>query len=137
MQQIHEIPDKLVVYWDDKAHAIIDVWHNYYVRIDEFQHAVMEKGLNHASTHGGIAWIVDSSEAEGKFGQNILNYIGEDVFPGFVNIGIKYFITIKPKHSPVAAFNVTSYSMKVHVSGLQLIELDSRDAAIDWLLNHQ
>jgi len=137
MELIYEIPGKLTVYWDENVLTIVDVWNNYYIRIDEFQQAVMVKGLDHAKANGGLAWVVDSSDAEGKFSENILNYIGEDVFPTFVKNGIKYFITIKPVHSPVAAFNVTSYSMKTAAAGLKLIEMPDLDSALAWLKEHQ
>lgn len=137
MTLIHEIPGKLHVYWNEDCRAIIDVWKNYYTRFDEFHHAVLVKGMDHSKLNGGIAWIVDSSEAEGKFADQILDYIGTDVFPTFVANGVKYFITIKPKNSPVAAFNVTSYSMKTAEAGLILVEVDSLDHAIAWLKQHR
>ena len=137
MEPIYEIPGKLAIYWDDDVHAIVNTWKNYYIRIDEFQQAIMQAGLDHAKANGGIAWVVDSSDAEDKFSENILNYIGEDVFPTFVKIGIKYFITIKPDHSPIAAFNVTSYSMKTAPAGLKLIEMPDLESALKWLKDHQ
>ena len=132
MTLIHEIPGKLHVHWNEDCRAIIDVWQNYYTRFDEFHHAVLEKGLDHSKLNGGVAWIVDSSEAEGKFSDQILDYIGDEVFPAFVANGVKYFITIKPKNSPVAAFNVTSYSMKTADAGLKLVEMENLDQAIEW-----
>ncbi len=133
MTLIHEIPGKLQVHWDEDSRSIIDIWQNYYTRLDEFHHAVLVKGLDHSKLNGGIAWIVDSSEAEGKFADQILDYIGTTVFPNFVANGVKYFITIKPRNSPVAAFNVTSYSMKTADAGLILVEMDSLDQALEWL----
>ncbi|MEA3287576.1 MAG: hypothetical protein U9Q77_09415 [Candidatus Marinimicrobia bacterium] len=133
MTLIHEIPGKLRVLWNQDCHAIIDIWENYYIRIEEFHEAVLVKGLEYSKSHGGIAWIVDSSEAEGKFGKNILNYIETTTFPEFVKHGVKFFITIKPKHSSVAAFNVTSYSLKTQAAGLKLVEMESLEQAIDWL----
>ncbi len=133
MTLIHELPGKLRVHWNKDCRAVIDVWENYYVRLDEFHDAVLVKGLEHSKLHGGIAWIVDSSGAEGTFGKNILDYIGTDVFPEFVKQGVKYFITIKPKHSSVAAFNVISYSLKTEAAGLKLVEVESLDQALNWL----
>ena len=133
MTLIHEIPGKVRVTWNKDCQAVIDTWENYYVRIDEFHDAILVKGLDHSKLHGGRAWIVDSSKAEGKFAKNLLDYIGTDVFPALVKHGIKYFITIKPKHSPVAAFNVTAYSTKTHAAGLKLVEMENLDQALDWL----
>ena len=133
MNLIHEIQGKLKVYWHQDCQAVVDVWENYYVRVDEFHEAVLVKGMQHSIANGGKAWIVDSSGAEGKFAKHIIDYIGTDVFPEFVRNGIKYFITIRPKASPVASFNVTSYSMKTADTGLKLVEMESLDQALEWL----
>jgi len=107
------------------------------VRVDEFREAVLVKGLDYSKANNGVAWIVDSSQAEGKFAKHIIDYIGTDVFPKFVENGIKYFITIKPSNSPVAAFNVTSFSMKTAETGLILVEMESLDQALAWLKQQQ
>lgn len=134
--KIHSIPDKLEVTWREDAKAIIDHWISYSVSIDEFKEAVLVKGLNHAKAHGGIAWIVDSSEAHGSFTQEIQAFIGSDIFPAFARNGVKYFITISSKVSSMTNLTVKSYSAKVGPNGLQLLEVNSVNDAVLWLKEH-
>jgi len=95
------------------------------------------KGLNYAKTHKGIAWIVDSSEAKGSFPPEIQEFIGSDVFPAFAKNGIKYFITITSKESALTRMTISTYSAKTGPHGLQLLEVNSVDDAIEWLKNNK
>lgn len=134
--QIHSVPGKLDVTWDNSVKAIIDTWTTYAITLDEFKEAVLVKGVNHAKANGGIAWIVDSSQAKGSFSQEIQMFIGTDIFPTFAKIGIKYFITINSQVSAVTKMTVRSYSAKTGPNGLQLVELNSVQDAIMWLKEH-
>ena len=130
--EIHKIENKLIVTWRDDIKAIVDKWEDYSVSIDVFRNAVLEIGLTHAKANGGVAWIVDSSDASGVFKKEIQDFIGSDVFPAFANNGIKYFITILPKNA-ITKLNVRNYSRKAGPNGLELIEAASFDAAVDFL----
>jgi hypothetical protein len=120
------------VAWDSDAKAIIDTWYNYAVTQDEFANAVLQKGVAHARKNGGVAYIVDSSQATGIFSQEIQHFIETDIFPAFVKAGIKYFITILSK-SAITNMGITRYSVKAGPLGLQLVNVDSLESATDWL----
>lgn len=130
---IHSIPGKMDTFWLSDVHAILDTWTTYVVSLADFKEAVLIKGLTHAKNNRGRAWIVDSSTARGAFGNEIQDFIGTDIFPSFAKAGIKYFITILPKESAVTKMTVKSYSAKVGPSGIQLVEVNSVDDAIEWL----
>ena len=131
--QVHTIPKKLTVTWQEDIKAIIDTWQSYFVTIFEFEQAVLVKGLNHAKANGGIAWIVDSSNAIGAMPKFIIDFIDERVFPEFVKNGIKYFITISTGATKIAKKTISQYSERTHHNGLILVELDSLEEAIKWL----
>ena len=133
MTIIQEIPGKMVTTWNSEVKAVIDTWTTYSISLEEMTEAVLVKGVNYAQIRGGIAWIVDSSKAEGVFAPAIQEFIGSTIFPKFVEIGIKYFITIKPEVSGITSLTVRSYSAKAGPCGLQLIDLRSVDDAVLWL----
>jgi len=133
---VYNVPGKLDVSWHQDVKAIIDSWISYSVTLDEFKEAVLVKGLNHAKLHGGVAWIVDSSKANGVFSQEIQDFIGSDIFPSFSKNGIKYFITITSEVSALTKMTVKNYSAKTGPNGLQLVELASVDDAVAWLKTH-
>lgn len=133
--KIYEIPGKLTVEWDSEAKAIIDTWTTYFVSLEEFREAVLISGVNHAKANGGQAWIVDSHNARGGFSDDILNFIGSDVFPKFAEIGIKYFMTINAEDA-VARLTVSQYSTQVGPHGMKLLKGSSVEGAIEWLKTH-
>jgi hypothetical protein len=130
---VHKIDGILTVTWNEEAKAIIDTWDSYYISLEQFRDAVLIKGVDHASKNGGIAWIVDSSNAKGAFANEIQEFIGTDVFPKFAEIGIKYFITITSKQSAMTRITISTYSAKTGPNGLQLVEVNTVDDAIKWL----
>jgi hypothetical protein len=130
---IHKIEGILTVTWSEEAKAVIDTWDSYYISLEQFRDAVLIKGVNHAKENGGIAWIVDSTNASGAFSQEIQDYIGTDIFPTFAKIGIKYFVTINSKKSAMTRINVSTYEAKTGPNNLQLISADSTEDAIKWL----
>ncbi len=67
MEHIFSIPDKLDVHWIKEVRAIVDTWTTYFITLDEFREAVLEKGLKHAKANNGQAYIVDSSKAVPDF----------------------------------------------------------------------
>jgi hypothetical protein len=134
---IHGIPGKLEVAWRGDVKAIVDTWSDYNVTLDEFKEAVLVKGLNYAKANGGIAYIVDSSKAEGVFSQEIQAFIGSDVFPAFNRSGIKYFITINSQLSALTQGTVKFYSAKAGPNGLKLVEVKSFNDAIKWLRDNK
>ncbi|MBU1221135.1 hypothetical protein KKF34_01530 [Myxococcota bacterium] len=131
--KVFEIPGKLSVEWETDVKAIVDTWTNYTVTLEQFKDAVLGKGVSYASGKGVKAWIVDSSQANGAFSQEIQQFIGSTVFPKFAEIGVKYFITITSSVSAVTKMTVKSYSAKTGPNGLKLVEANSRADAIAWL----
>ncbi len=131
--QVFSIPEKLEVTWRSDVKAMIDTWSSYFVTLDEFKDAVLVKGLNHAKANGAVAWVVDSSTAQGSFSPEIQAFIGSDVFPAFAANGIKYFITITSQVSAITKMSVSSYSAKAGPNGLQLLEVASAEDAVAWL----
>jgi hypothetical protein len=130
---IHQIKKKLVVTWLEDVKAIVDTWESYFVTQFEFEQAVLVKGLSHAKENGGIAWIVDSSNAIGAMPRFMIDLIDKKVFPEFAKNGIKYFITISAGATKVAQKTVAKYSEKTHHNGLKLVEVESLEDAINWL----
>lgn len=134
---IHEIPGKMVTSWDAGSKSIIDKVDTFRMSLDEFQGAVMEKGLEHAKSHGAIAWIVDSSTAEGNFKKEIQDYIDNVVFPTFAENGIEYFVTVKPEEPGLTSMTVENFASKVGPSGMQLVEAANVEVAKKWLRNQR
>lgn len=134
--RLHGIPGKLEVSWRGDVKAIVDTWSDYGVTLEEFKEATIVKGVNFARQNGGIAYIVDSSQAKGCFSQEIQTFIGTDVFPTFVKNGIKYFITINSQVSALTQGTVRAYQAKTASCGLKLIEVKSVDDAVMWLKNN-
>lgn len=130
--KVYEIPGKLLVEFDTDAKAMIDIWSTYAVTLAEFKDAVLVKGVNHAKTNGVKAYIVDSSKAKGAFSAEIQNFIATQVFPAFVRIGIKHFLTIDSE-SAITNLSVKQYSANADSSGLNVIRGSSVQGAIDWL----
>ncbi len=131
---IVEIKGKLSSAWNENVKAVVDIWTSYsLVTVDDFKDAILTKGLSYAKEHGGIAWIVDSSQAEGIFSAEIQDFIEKDVFPAFASSGIKYFITITSTKSALARMAVSSYSAKAGPNGLELVEVKSVEDAVEWL----
>lgn len=130
---VHSIPGKLTVTWQNDVKAIVDSWDSYSITLEQFSDAVLAKGVNFAKSHKAVAWIVDSSKAKGAFSVEIQNFIGSDVFPAFAKIGIKYFITITSQISSVTKMSVKNYSAKTGPNGLKLVEVGSVSEAIEWL----
>ena len=131
--KIHSNPGKLDVTWRDDVKAVIDKWTTYDVSLEEFKEAVLVKGLKHAKSNGGIAWIVDSSSAQGVFSQEIQKFIESDIFPSFAKNGIKYFITISSQVSAITNMTVKNYSAKTGPHGLKLVEVNNVPDAVSWL----
>ncbi len=133
MEHVFSIPSKLDVHWNKEVRAIVDTWTTYFVTLDEFSEAVLEKGLKHAKANNGQAYIVDSSKAVGVFSKEIQDFIGSDIFPAFATNGIKYFITINTTDSATTRLTVKTYQAKTGPHGLQLVEVKSVEDAIAWL----
>jgi hypothetical protein len=132
LKHIFSIPGYLDVSWSNEVKAVVDRWTNYAVTLDQFKDAILNKGLGYAKTHGGLAWIVDSSPAKGAFTQECQNFIASDIFPAFNKHGIKYFITITSQ-SAVTRMTIKSYQAKAGPNGFQLVETASVEDAIEWL----
>lgn len=131
--KINTVPGKMDTYWVSDANAILDVWTTYAVSLKEFSDAVLVKGIKHSKANKGIAWIVDSSSAEGVFSPEIQTFIGTDIFPAFAKNGIKYFITILPKNNALTKLTVKNYSSKAGPNGLELVEANSVEDAFEFL----
>jgi hypothetical protein len=135
--KIYTIPGKMEGIWREDVKAMVDTWTDYFITLDEFKEAVLIKGVSHAAANGGVAWIVDSSQAKGVFKQEIQAFIGSDIFPAFANAGIKYFITITSQASAMTQMTVSSYSAKAGPNGLQLLEVNSVEDAVAWLKENE
>ncbi len=130
---IQQIEGKMISTWNDEIKAVIDTWTNYFISLEQFREAVLVKGINHAKANGGVAWIVDSSQAKGAFPQEIQQIMEPEVFPTFFKNGIKYFITITSQSSVVTNMAISSYSAKAGPAGLKVLEVNSLEDAIEWL----
>lgn len=135
MGSVYTIPGKLDVDFNSEVRAIVDTWTTYFVTLQEFRVAVLEKGITYAKANQGQAWIVDSSKATGAFSKEIQDFIGTDAFPTFSKAGIKYFLTINSQ-SALTKMTVANYAAKTGPNNLQLVEASSVEGAIDWLKKH-
>ncbi|MBU0468202.1 MAG: hypothetical protein KKD07_02715 [Candidatus Omnitrophica bacterium] len=70
--QIFEIPGKIRVDWNEEVKAVIDTWSSYFVILEEFIEAVLVKVVEFAKARGVKSWIVDSSQANGVFEQELI-----------------------------------------------------------------
>lgn len=131
-QNVFEIPGKLQVFFDTDHHTIIDKWINYGVTLQQFEEAVIKKGLPYAKSNNGKAWIVDSSEAKGAFSQEIQDFIASTVFKKFSENGIKFFITITSQ-SAVTNLSIKNYQSKLGPHGIKLVEASNIKDALQWL----
>jgi hypothetical protein len=130
--KVFEIPGKMTVEWDSDAKAIVDTWADYGVSKEAFAEAVLQKGVVHAKTNGGKAYIVDSSRATGTFSSEIQQFIGSDIFPAFVKNGIEYFITISSDYM-TTNMSIKDYSAKAGPNGLKLVEAKNLSAAVAFM----
>ncbi|PLX27974.1 hypothetical protein C0583_01935 [Candidatus Parcubacteria bacterium] len=130
---IQKIPGKMASTWEEDSKAVLDTWETYDVSLDEFKDAILNKGINFIQGRGAVAWIVDSTKAKGVFSQEIQDFIGSDIFPAFVNNGIKYFITIKPEVANLTSLTVSNYAAKAGPAGMKLVDVKSVADAKMWL----
>lgn len=130
---IHEIPAKMTTEWNNDIRAIIDTVYTFMFSLEEFETAVLKKGLPYAKKRNGQAWIVDSSGATGIFIREIQDFIDAVVFPAFRENGIKYFITVNTSNSILAQRTVDVFSNFTANHDLRLVQVSSLAEAIAWL----
>jgi len=130
--KIHQIPGHLESFWLPDASAILDVWTDFNVSLEQYEEAVLDKGIAHAAAQGAHAWIVDTSAATGLFSREIQTSISSKIFARFAETGIRDFITIAPANT-MAKLTVQTFSRKAGPHGIQLSEVESLDAALDIL----
>jgi hypothetical protein len=134
MTTIHEIPGKVTVEWDSSVRAIIEHWANLsLIPLAEFRTAVLDKGLQHAAANQGNAYIVDHSAAKGAFIRDIQEFIETQVNPAFAKAGIKYFLSVPSKDSPLANMAAKRYQGRLDRSGIQHVDVSSVVEAVAWL----
>jgi hypothetical protein len=129
---IAQIPNKLETEWCDDVKAVWDKWKSFFLTLEEFSQAIMTNALEFARSHKAVAWIADASEAKGVFPQEIQDYISQQVFKAFAEIGIKYFISVQPK-SAVSKLGVKRYESQLGPNGLELVEVATIEGAFAFL----
>jgi hypothetical protein len=134
--KVHEIPSTLVVEWNDDAKAMIDTWSSYQITIAQFREAILVKGLSYAKAHGGRAWVMDGTKAQGAMAKDVQNLIETEVFKTFAANGIKYFVTIKSTESALANSAIKRFTSHLGPCGIQMVEVPDRQKAIAWLKEH-
>jgi hypothetical protein len=133
---VHEIPGVLVIEWDDEVKATFDTWSSYAIKLPQFREAILEKGVANARARGGRAWVMDATKAKGAFLPEVQTLIETEVLRTFAAIGIKYFLTIKSA-STITNMSINRYTAQLGPNGIQMVEVPSRDKAIEWLKAHQ
>ena len=132
--KIYEIKDRMVGEWNAEGKAIIDTVENYFhLTLADFKETVFNKGIKFAKANGGIAWIVDNTNAKGVFSQDIQTFLKDEGFKMFKENGIEYFITINSNANPLTNMTAGRYKVTAGKSGLQQVELHSVSDAIMWL----
>ena len=133
---VHEIPGVVVVEWNDEVKATFDTWSSYMITVPQFREAILEKGVANARMRGGRAWVMDAQKAKGAFPQDLQALIEAEVFKTFAAIGIKYFLTIKSA-STITNMAISRYTAHLGPNGIQMVEVPSREKAIEWLKTHR
>ena len=134
--KVHEIPGVVVIEWNDEVKATFDTWSTYTIKVPQFREAILEKGVANARARGGRAWVMDATMAKGAFAQDVQTLIETEVFKIFAAIGIMYFVTIKSA-STITNMSITRYTAHLGPNGIQMVEVPSREKAIEWLKAHQ
>jgi hypothetical protein len=132
---VHEIPDTLLVEWNDQVKTMVDTWSTYKITVPQFREAILSKGLAHARAHGGRAWVMDATKAKGAFTPEIQKLIETEVFKAFAAAGVKHFITIKSA-STITNMSIKSFTAHLGPCGIQMLEVPDVDKAIAWLREH-
>jgi hypothetical protein len=134
--KVHEIPGTLVVEWNEDAKAMIDTWSSYIITVPQFREAILGKGMSYAKAHGGRAWVMDGTKAQGAMSKDVQSLIEAEVFKAFAAIGIKYFVTIKSTESALANSAIKRFVSHLGPSGIQMVEVPNQRKAIEWLKEH-
>lgn len=134
--RIHEIPNMLLVEWNDEVKTMVDTWSSYAITVPQFREAILDKGLAHSRAHGGRAWVMDGTKAKGAMSADVQKLIETEVFKAFAAAGIKYFITIKSEVSTIANMAIKTFTSHMGPCGIRLVELPDVNTAIAWLKEH-
>lgn len=126
------VPGKVVSSWLAQERAVVDAWESFFIGLPEFKKAIFESALPKAAKLGATAWIVDTRNARGVLPDEVLTFISQHGHALFAAKGIKHFITVRPK-SPTAALSLQRVEKVVGPSGMQLITVDSVEAALEFL----
>ncbi len=130
--KFYELPGHLVSEFDSEVKAVINLWTNYSITLEEFKEAVFVNGVNHAKNYGAVAFITDAKDCTGEFSPEIQKFIATDVLPTFTKIGVKYFLIIKSGYIYTNK-TIETFTSTAGPNGLKLIEADSTPGAIAWL----
>lgn len=122
--------------WARDSKASLDTWSTYEVGLFAFRHAVIDCALPCIQTNGGVAYIVDPSDAYGAFSAEFQHFVGAEAFPKLAVGSIKRFITITSKESLMAKLTVSEYAAKTGFCGLGVVEVNSVNDAEAWLTMH-
>jgi hypothetical protein len=136
IMKVHEIPGTLLVEWNDAVKSIVDTWSTYQITVPQFREAILGKGLGYAKAHGGRAWVMDATKAQGAMPKDVQDLIEAEVFKAFAAIGIKYFVTIKSVESALANSAIKRFVSQIGPSGIQMVEVPDQKQAIAWLKEH-
>lgn len=126
------VPGKVVSSWLASEHTVIDAWESFFITLADFKKAIFDTALPQAAKLGATAWIVDTSKAKGVLADDVLAFITGQGHALFAAKGIKHFITVRPK-SATAALSFQRVEKVVGPSGMQLVTVDSVEAAIEFL----
>ena len=129
---LHELNGYMRVEWVENEKAILDKWYSLLLTVEQFEEAVLVKGLEYSKKHAGRAWIVDMTEARGAFSPEIQEFIKDKVFPEFTKNGVKYFITAKGE-SAITRLSNQIYEAQLGPAGIMLLEVPSFEVAKQWL----
>lgn len=135
--KIHSIPGTMDTYWVSDVNAVLDVWKSNTINQKDLDQALLIEGMQQLKTNNGNAFILDESETTTPITQEMQNHLGTDIFPSLAKNGVKYFITVLPTQKNKARTPVKNIHSKTGPNGIQLLEVNNTDDAIEWLKQHR
>ena len=129
---VYELPGVVKVEWDPEVCALIHTWFNYFLRLDQFQDAIIVRALGHARANGGLAIIADTSAAKGALPDDVQRYVAGNVFREVADAGIKYIIGVSST-SAITSLSLNRSLSNAEIHGIKRLEMASVAVAVEWL----
>jgi len=123
--------------WDEKNRVIIQVIDSLmYVTLEDIEYSCLKISFPFARENNAFAWIIDLSNTTGVLLPNYYDFLEEKIFSKLHETPIRYYFPINTSKSFVSQHSARKYYSKVTKYGVQLIEVNSIEEALEWLKNN-